>query len=269
MAIPEIQKAAVKTGIGHESKVEVRELPVPKIRPGQILVKITYSGLCGTDKSFYRDEWAVFKGGMQESAQGIAGHEGAGIVVAVADDAKELWKVGDRAGVKFLTSICHRCEFCQTGEDIFCVKGKKSCLTEPGTFQEYVATDAYYASRIPDGVSDEAAGPVMCGGLTAYMACRRSSVRPGQWIVLPGAGGGLGHFAVQYAKAMGMRVIAVDGGDAKKDLCLKLGAEHFIDFTTVRSLFTKLQGMNGSYLYRPKTYRRKSRRSRPTELMVS
>lgn len=70
--------------------------------------------------------------------------------------------------------------------------------------------------------------------VTAYVACKRSAVKPGQWIVLPGAGGGLGHFAVQYAKAMGMRVIAVDGGDEKRDLCKKLGAEAFIDFTTTK-----------------------------------
>lgn len=73
-------------------------------------------------------------------------------------------------------------------------------------------------------------------GVTAYTACKRSNVKPGQWIVLPGAGGGLGHFGVQYAKAMGMRVIAIDGGDAKRDLCKKLGAEHFIDYTTTKDI---------------------------------
>lgn len=67
----------------------------------------------------------------------------------------------------------------------------------------------------------------MCGGVTAYVACKRSNVRPGQWVVIPGAGGGLGHFGIQYAKHMGMRVIAIDGGDAKRDLCLKLGAEKY------------------------------------------
>ena len=73
----------------------------------------------------------------------------------------------------------------------------------------------------------------MCGGVTAYTACKRSAVKPGQWVVILGAGGGLGHFGVQYAKAMGMRVIAVDGGDEKRKLCLdKLGAEKFIDFQT-------------------------------------
>ena len=72
--------------------------------------------------------------------------------------------------------------------------------------------------------------------MTAYSACKRSNVKPGQWIVLPGAGGGLGHFGVQYAKAMGMRVIAIDGGDVKRDLCKKLGAEHFIDFITTNDI---------------------------------
>ena len=64
----------------------------------------------------------------------------------------------------------------------------------------------------------------------------RSAVKPGQWIVLPGAGGGLGHFAVQYAKSMGMRVIAIDGGEAKEKLCKDLGAEAFIDFQKTKDI---------------------------------
>lgn len=105
----------------------------------------------------------------------------------------------------------------------------------------------------------------MCGGVTAYVsqdiqtimyetfmtdwrfknACKRSKVRPGQWIVLPGAGGGLGHLAIQYAKAMGMRVIAVDGGDAKRDLCIKLGAEKFIDFMTTEDIPAEVMKITG------------------------
>ncbi|KAK4999104.1 hypothetical protein LTR66_001780 [Elasticomyces elasticus] len=91
-------------------------------------------------------------------------------------------------------------------------------------------------TRIPEGVSDEEAGPIMCGGVTAYTACKRSGVRPGQWIVMPGAGGGLGHLGVQYAKAMGMRVIAIDGGPEKEKLCKQLGAEHFLDFEKTKDL---------------------------------
>lgn len=85
----------------------------------------------------------------------------------------------------------------------------------------------------------------MCGGVTAYTALKRSAVAPGQWVVLPGAGGGLGHFAVQYAKAMGMRVIAIDGGAEKASLCKKLGAEHFLDFTTETDLPARVKEITG------------------------
>ena len=73
----------------------------------------------------------------------------------------------------------------------------------------------------------------MCGGVTAYTACKRSAVKPGQWLVISGAGGGLGHLGLQYAKAMGMRVIAIDGGEEKSSLCKDLGAEEYLDFTKV------------------------------------
>lgn len=73
----------------------------------------------------------------------------------------------------------------------------------------------------------------------------RSNVKHGQWIVIPGAGGGLGHFAVQYARAMGMRVIAIDGGDAKRDLCKQLGAEVFIDFQTTANIPAEVMKVTG------------------------
>ena len=75
----------------------------------------------------------------------------------------------------------------------------------------------------------------MCGGVTACFAYKRSVVRPGQWIVLLGAGDSLGHFAVQYAKAMEKRVLSVDGGAEKERFCKSLGAEEFIDFTTCKT----------------------------------
>lgn len=140
---------------------------------------------------------------MTDATKGIAGHEGAGVVVAVGPGQENKWKVGDRAGVKWVASTCGECEFCLNGTDeLHCPKQTNSGFTAPGTFQQYCLADGRYTSRIPEGVTDEEAGPIMCGGVTAYKACKTSEVKPGQWIVLPGAGGGLGHFAVQYAKAM-------------------------------------------------------------------
>lgn len=93
-----------------------------------------------------------------------------------------------------MVSVCSKCEFCTNGTDeLHCPSQKNSGFSAPGTFQEYVVTDGRYCTRIPEGVTDEEAGPIMCGGVTAYTACKRSAVKPGQWIVVIGAGGGLGH----------------------------------------------------------------------------
>lgn len=239
--IPQEQNAAVRVGAGDAAKAPVKQVPVDQPGPGQILVKINWSGLCASDKSLLRDEWASFGVAMAEATKGIVGHEGAGRVVAVGSDVQNLWKVGDRAGVKWIVSTCRVCEMCTNGKDeVHCPHQINSGFTAAGTFQEYCLTDGRYATRIPEGVKDEEAGPIMCGGVTAYAACKRSNVRPGQWIVLPGAGGGLGHFAVQYAKVMGMRVIAIDGGKEKEEICKKLGAEAFIDFKTCEDVVAEV-----------------------------
>jgi propanol-preferring alcohol dehydrogenase len=116
--------------------------------PGQILVKINWTGLCASDKSLLHDEWAAFGATMADSACGIAGHEGAGEVVLAHPDVQDLWQPGDRAGVKWVVSTCKRCEFCTNGTDeLHCPKQLNSGLTAPGTFQEYVLTDGRYATR--------------------------------------------------------------------------------------------------------------------------
>ncbi|KAH7021894.1 alcohol dehydrogenase [Ilyonectria destructans] len=232
--VPQTQNAAVGKGSGADTKVSVESIPVTQPAPHQILVKINWSGLCASDKCLLRDEWSAFGKmvpPMAASARGIAGHEGAGVVVAVGEEVSNLWKVGDRAGVKWIESTCGVCEMCSNGlDEVHCLSAVHHAVEVAGTFQEYCVTDGSYATRIPEGVTDEEAGPIMCGGFSAYAACKRSAVRPGQWIVILGGGGGVGHFALQYAKAMGMRVIAVDGGKEKEQMCRKLGAEEFIDY---------------------------------------
>jgi len=146
--IPKTQRAAVRSGTGESAKVEIKEIPVPELQPGQILVKINYSGLCASDKSLILDEWSTgaAKLMMQPSACGVAGHEGAGVVVAVHEaSAPHGWKVGDRAGIKWIAATCGDadCEMCANGRDeCHCPRQLNSGFTVPGTFQEYVATDA-------------------------------------------------------------------------------------------------------------------------------
>lgn len=177
MTIPDIptrQRAAVRQGTGESATTTIENIDVPQPGPGQILVKINWTGLCGSDKSLLHDDWKDFGVNMLPQSQGIAGHEGVGVVVAVGEGMQKRWKVGDRAGIKWIASTCGECEFCLNGVDeVHCEKQINSGFSAPGTFQEYCLVDGRYTSKIPDGVSDEEAGPIMCGGVTAYTACKR------------------------------------------------------------------------------------------------
>ena len=172
--IPTQQRAAVRKGSGASATTSIETVDVERPGPSQILVKITWTGLCGSDKSLLQDDWEDFGLTMKPQAKGIAGHEGVGIVVAVGEGMENRWKIGERAGVKWIASTCGECEFCLTGVDeVHCVNQSNSGFSVPGTFQEYCLADGRYASRIPDGVTDEEAGPMMCGGVTVYVACKR------------------------------------------------------------------------------------------------
>lgn len=188
MDIPRTQRAAVKEGSGDTTTVQIQEIPVQEPGPDQILVKINFSGLCASDITLLKGEGGF---NMAPAAKGIVGHEGAGTVVAMGSNVQDLWQTGDRAGIKFIASVCQKCEYCINGKDeCHCPNMRASGYTTAGTFQEYVVTDAHYATRLPDGVSDEEAGPIMCGGVTALVACKKSGVLPGEWVVISGAGGG-------------------------------------------------------------------------------
>lgn len=126
------------------------------------------------------------------------------------------------------SNLIHVSAACLEGHDGVCFEGKISGYYTPGTFQQYVLAPASYVTPIPDGLSSAEAAPMLCAGVTVYSALRKSGAKSGQWVALLGAGGGLGHIACQIAsKGMAMRVIGIDA-DAKKDLVMESGAEHFI-----------------------------------------
>ncbi|OAG44385.1 hypothetical protein AYO21_01381 [Fonsecaea monophora] len=163
----------------------------------------------------------------------IGGHEGVGYVVKLGDGVTEV-QLGDRVGVKWITSACLICSECLAGFDNRCKKRKVAGYKTPGTFQQYIISDPRYVTPIPEGLSSEAAAPLLCGGVTVWSALLYSECKLGDWLLVSGAGGGLGHLAVQYAKAFNLRVIAVDHG-SKADFCKSLGADVFLDFTQFNS----------------------------------
>lgn len=122
-------------------------------------------------------------------------------------------------------------EPCQAGSDGLCFNQKISGYYTPGTFQQYVVGPANYVSPIPETLNSAEVAPMLCAGTTIYAALKRSDIRPGQWMVIVGAGGGLGHLGVQLAsRGMGLRVIGIDH-PSKAELVLSSGAEHFVDIT--------------------------------------
>ncbi|KAJ5263544.1 hypothetical protein N7478_011149 [Penicillium angulare] len=207
-----------------------KEIPVPKPGPDEVLIKIKYTGVCHTDLHAMKGDWPI-----PLKLPLVGGHEGAGTVVAKGSLAQGI-EIGDKAGIKWLNGSCLACEFCKTSDEPLCAEAKLSGYTVDGTFQQYAIGKAAHVTRIPEGVELDAVAPILCAGITVYKGLKESGARPGQTVAIVGAGGGLGSLALQYAKAMGLRVVAIDGGEEKKDMCESLGAEAYVDFTKSKDL---------------------------------
>lgn len=175
---------------------------------------------------------------MSDAGVSSPGHEGVGKIVAIGPNVPDTLglKVGDRAGIKPLWTSCNSCMLCTSDREMYCTASKQTGLHVPGSYQQYVLGEASHVMKIPDGVPDDIAAPIMCSGATIYRAIKEAGFQPGDWVAFVGAGGGVGHMGVMYAKAMGMRPIAIDGGSEKGDLCKSIGAEHFVDFTQVQDV---------------------------------
>ncbi|MBV7256597.1 alcohol dehydrogenase AdhP [Pacificimonas sp. WHA3] len=216
----QMMRAAVVTELGRP--LELREVAVPEAGPGQVLVRVRASGVCHTDLHAATGDWPV-----KPSVPFIPGHEGVGEVAVVGQGVTHL-KEGDRVGVPWLHTACARCDHCMGGWETLCESQQMTGYTVDGAYADYVRADADYVGVLPDSLDFGTAAPVLCAGVTVYKGLKETEVRPGQWVAISGIGG-LGHMAVQYAKAMGMRVIAVDIAEDKLALARDLGADETID----------------------------------------
>src|SRR4026209_1498607 len=237
-AIPETMRAAVVEKF--REPLQIREVPVPSPGPGQALVQIIATGVCHTDLHAADGDWPV-----KPTPPFIPGHEGAGVVVALGPGVTHL-KKGDRVGIAWLHSACGYCEFCVSGWETLCKAQQNSGYSVNGSFAEYALGQADFLGRIPDQLSFVDAGPILCAGVTTYKGLKETATRPGEWVVISGVGG-LGHIAIQYAKAMGLHVVAVDLGPEKMALARKLGAEIAIDAKTQNPLAEVQKQIGGAH----------------------
>nr|WP_298133008.1 alcohol dehydrogenase AdhP [uncultured Pseudoxanthomonas sp.] len=216
-------KAAVVRAFG--TPLVIEEVPVPRPAAGDILVKIEACGVCHTDLHAAEGDWPV-----KPSPPFIPGHEGVGHVVAVGAGVRHV-KEGDRVGVPWLYSACGHCEHCLGGWETLCETQQNTGYSVNGGFADYALANADYVGHLPDNIGFVEIAPILCAGVTVYKGLKVTDTKPGDWVVISGIGG-LGHMAVQYARAMGLNVAAVDVDDGKLDLARRLGATVTVNATT-------------------------------------
>ncbi|KAI9007824.1 mannitol-1-phosphate dehydrogenase [Hyaloraphidium curvatum] len=240
-SVPAVQRAAVVKEAGAPPTV-VNDYPVKQpaqLAPGECLVHIEASGVCHTDLHAAKGDWPV-----KASYPLVGGHEGVGQVVAIgAGTPNSPVKIGDRVGVKWIAESCLNCEQCKRGNEQTCYSAKLSGYTVDGTFCEYLLSSVYCVSKIPGTLDSHDAASILCAGVTMYRAIKYSETQASDWMVIPGAGGGLGHMGVQYAKVRGLRVVAIDTGADKKALCEKLGADAWIDFKETKDVVAAVKAV--------------------------
>jgi len=243
--IPKTMKAAVVHSFGQPLQIE--EVPVKQPRENQILVKVIACGVCHTDLHASNGDWPV-----KPNLPLIPGHEALGYVVALGANVQHV-KEGDIVGVPWLHSACGCCDYCYTGWETLCESQQNGGYSVDGGFAEYVVADSRYVAHFPSNISFTEMAPIICAGVTVYKGLKETEVKPGEWVAISGIGG-LGHLAVQYAKAMGMHVAAIDIADDKLDLAKSLGADIAVNALTKQPgdfLKEETGGMHGVLVTAP------------------
>jgi alcohol dehydrogenase, propanol-preferring len=212
-------KAAVVPHLG--AKLEIQEVPIPEPGPGQVLIRMRASGVCHTDIHAANGDWPV-----KPTTPFIPGHEGVGIITELGPGAG-LHQLGERVAIAWLGSACGHCGYCVSGWETLCEAQQNSGYSVNGAWAEYAVADDRYVVTVPDAVTSFDAAPLACAGVTTFKALKVSGIQPGETTAVFGIGG-LGHLAVQYARILGGKVIAVDIEEAKLDLAEELGADHLV-----------------------------------------
>ena len=234
--MPKLMKAAVVHAFGKPLAIE--EVAIPAPGPGEVLVKIVATGVCHTDVHAADGDWPV-----KPTPPFIPGHEGTGMVAALGGGVTNL-KEGDPVGIVWLHDACGLCEYCITGWETLCEAQHNSGYSVNGSFAEYAVGSAAYVARLPERPDFAALAPILCAGVTTYKGLKETEARPGEWVAISGIGG-LGHIAVQYAKAMGLHVVALDVTDDKLALARNAGADVTVNARSPDAAAQVLQATGG------------------------
>jgi D-arabinose 1-dehydrogenase-like Zn-dependent alcohol dehydrogenase len=196
----------------------LRTLPDPKPKAGQVVIRIRASGMCGTDLHAHH-------GILPLKLPIVCGHEPVGEVVEVGPGVTTV-RAGDVVGVSWFQKGEGRCRFCQEGRPNFCQEPQSWMQLGGGNSELMLAWEGG-CTLVPQGVSPEDAAPIFCAGYTVASGLRAANPRPGDRVAVLGIGG-LGHIAIQYAKALGFEVVAVTGTEGKRAEAKEFGADSVV-----------------------------------------
>lgn len=210
----------------------LEELARPRPGPGELLVRIRATGVCRTDLHLWKGHWPGAKRDMERLGVRVLGHEGVGEVEEVGLGVRRFSE-GDRVGIGWMNHWCGLCYACSSGAPQWCEELRETSVHLNGTYAEYAIVSERGARAIPAFLSYEQAAGLLCGGLTAYGAVRKLvtdvGLPPGRKVAVLGAAGGLGHYAVQIAKAFGYAVLGIEKGAARVRFVEELGADVALD----------------------------------------
>jgi D-arabinose 1-dehydrogenase-like Zn-dependent alcohol dehydrogenase len=193
-------------------------MPDPRPGPGQVVIRVRASGICGTDLHAHH-------GTLGAKLPCVPGHEPAGEIVELGAGVTDL-RVGDRVGVFWSQKGCGRCGSCQSGWPWRCPNAE-SWMKLGGGDSELMLAWASGCALLPDGLSFEAAAPLFCAGYTVMSGLRNADLKPGERVAVLGLGG-LGHMGLQLSKAIGLETFAITGQADKKAELIGFGADEVL-----------------------------------------
>jgi uncharacterized zinc-type alcohol dehydrogenase-like protein len=197
-------------------KYAVDELPAHEVE-----VRITHCGVCHSDVHLIDNDWGMSKYPF------IPGHEVVGTVIAVGAEVRDR-KAGERVGIGWQADSCGVCEWCRQGDEHLCAKAQPTCVGRNGGYAEAIRVNSRFAIPVPEALESENVAPLLCGGITVYSPLRNWLAHPASRVGVVGIGG-LGHMALQFARAFGCEVTAFSTSVDKEAEARELGAQHFVN----------------------------------------
>ena len=199
-----------------------------KLGAREVEIAITHCAICHSDLHLIANDWGISQYPF------IPGHEIVGTVAALGSEVRSL-EVGQRIGLGWQSNSCGQCEWCMSGQENLCASSEGTCVHRHGGYADRVRANARFVVPIPDALPSEQTAPLLCGGITVYNAMRINGVNPSSRVGVVGIGG-LGHLAIQFARAFGAEVTAFSTTLAKEEEARSLGAHHFVNSRETKSM---------------------------------